>query len=50
MGRGELGEGFTGITIKDTGTKSRGRVEAREGVGLGWRGVEGCGENANNCN
>ena len=28
------GEGFTGATIKDTRTKSRGRVE----VGLAWVG------------
>ena len=28
MGRGQWGEGITGTTIKDTWTKSRGRVEA----------------------
>ena len=31
MGRGEWGEGSIGATIKDTCTKPRGRVEAREG-------------------
>ena len=30
-----------GATIKDTRTKSRGRVEVREGGGTGWAGVEG---------
>ena len=39
-----------GTTIKDTWTKSRGRVEAGEGGGFGWGGVEGWGENADNCN
>ena len=43
MGRGQWGEGFTGTTIKDTWTKSRGRVEAGEGGGFGWCGVEGWG-------
>ena len=35
------GEGFSGTTIKDTWTKPRGRVEARErdGIGWGWGGV-----------
>ena len=40
MRRGQWGEGFTGTTIKDTWTKSRGRVEeGREGgsAGVGWR-------------
>ena len=40
MGRGYWGEGSTGATIKDTRTKSRGRVEVRERGGLagvGWR-------------
>ena len=39
MGKGQWGEGITGTTIKDTWTKSRGRVE----VGLsevGWRDEE----------
>ena len=38
MGRGQWGEGFSGTTIKDTRTKSRGRVESREGGGFGWGG------------
>ena len=50
MGRGQWGEGITGATIKDTWTKSRGRVEVGEVGGIGWGGVEGCGENADNCN
>ena len=36
-------------TIKDTRTKSRGRIEVGEGGGTGWSGVEGWGENADNC-
>ena len=35
-----MGEGSIGATIKDTRTKSRGRVEVGEGGGLagvGWR-------------
>ena len=40
----------TGATIKDTRTKSRGRVEVGEGGGTGWGGVEGRGENSDNCN
>ena len=47
MGRGVS---FIGATIKDTRTKSRGRVEVGEGGGTGWGGVEGWGYNANNCN
>ena len=47
---GKRGEGFSGTTIKDTWTKPRGRVEAREGGGFGWGGGEGWGENADNCN
>ena len=43
-------EGFSGTTIKDTWIKPRGRVEAGEGCGLGWGGVEGWEENADNCN
>ena len=34
-------EKITGTTIKDTWTKSGGRVEVGEGGGLGWGGVEG---------
>ena len=33
----------TGATIKDTRTKSRGRVEVGEGGGIGRGGVEGWG-------
>ena len=35
---------------KDTGTKPRGRVEAGEGGEFAWGGVQGWGENADNCN
>ena len=45
-----MGRGVLGATIKDTRTKSRGRVEVREGGGTGWGGVERWGENADNCN
>ena len=45
-----MGRGSTGPTIKDTRTKSRVRVEVGEGGGIGWGGVEGWGENADNCN
>ena len=38
MGRGQWGEGSTGATIKNTRTKSRGRVEVGEGGGIGWVG------------
>ena len=44
MGRGEWGEGFSGTTIKDTWTKPRGRVEAREGGGFGCGGRGSGGE------
>ena len=40
VGRGLWAEGSKGATIKDTRTKSRGRVEVGEGGGtgcLGWR-------------
>ena len=37
MGRGQGGEGITGTTIKDTWTKSRGRVEVGGSAGVGWR-------------
>ena len=40
----------TGTTLKDTWTKSRGRVEVGEGGGVGWGGVAGCGKKAHNCN
>ena len=49
-GRGQLGEGFSGTTIKDIRTKPRERVETREGGGFGWAGGEWWGENADNCN
>ena len=38
------GEGSIGATIKDTRTKSRGRVEVGEGDETGWGGVEGWGK------
>ena len=41
---------FTGTTMKDTWTKSRGRVEGGEGGGFSWGGVEGWGEKAYDCN
>ena len=50
MGRGSWGEGSIGATIKDTRPKSRGRVGGVEGGGTGWGGVEGRGENEDNCN
>ena len=43
-------EGFTGTTIKDTWTKSRGRVEVGEAGGFGWCALVGWGENADTCN
>ena len=45
-----MGRGSTGATIKVTRTKSRGRVEVGEAGRTGWGGVEGRGENADNCN
>ena len=33
-----------------TWTESRGRVEVGEEGGFGWGGVEGWGDNADNCN
>ena len=44
MGRGQWGEGITGTTIKDTWTKSRGRVEVGEGGRFGSGRVEGWGK------
>ena len=35
-GGGQWEEGITGTTIKDTWTKSRGRVEVGEGGGFSW--------------
>ena len=49
MGRGQWG-GVSGTTVKDTGTKPRGRVEAREGGGFGWGRWEGLGGNEDKCN
>ena len=40
----------TETTIKDTWTKSRGRVEMGKGGGFSWVGVDGWGEKAYNCN
>ena len=34
-------EGFSGTTVKDTWTKPRRRVEAREGGRFGWGGGSG---------
>ena len=50
MWRGQLGEGITGTNIKDTWTKSRGRVEVGEGGGFGWVRVEGWRKKAYNPN
>ena len=50
MGWGQWEEGITGTSIKDTQTKSRGRVEVGVGGGFGWGGVDGWGENADNRN
>ena len=41
---------FTGTTVKDTWTKSMVKVEVGEEGGFGWGGVEGWGENVDNCN
>ena len=43
-------EGFTGATIKDTWTKSTGKVKVGEGGAFSPGGVEGWGEKAHNCN
>ena len=45
-----MGRGVFRNYYKGTWTKPRGRVEAGEGGGFGWGGVEGWGENAENCN
>ena len=50
VGRGQWAEGITGTTVKDTWTKSRGRVEVGEGGGFSRGEVEGWGEKAHNCN
>ena len=36
-----VGEGFSGITIADTWTKPRGKVEAGDGGGFGGEGGRG---------
>ena len=43
-GKGKMGEGFSETTIKDTWTKTRERVEAREEGGFGWVGGSGGGK------
>ena len=40
-----MGEVVSGTTIKDTRTKPRVMVEAREGGGIGWGGGEQWGNN-----
>ena len=50
MGWGQWEEGIAGTIIKDTWTKSWGSVKAGKGGGFGLGGVEGWGENADNCN
>ena len=45
-----MGEGFLGTAVKDTWTKPRGKVEAREECGFGWSGGEWWWENGDNCN
>ena len=45
-----MGRGDYRTTIKDTGSKSRGRMEEGEGEKFGWGGVVGWGEKADNCN
>ena len=50
MGWGQWEEGISGTTIKDTGTKSRGRVEVGKGGRFSWGNVEGRGEKAYNRN
>ena len=50
VGRGQWGKEFSGTTMKDTWTKSRGRVKVGERGGFSCGGVEGWGENTDNCN
>ena len=50
MGRGQWGKGFSGTTIKETWTKTKGRMDVREGGGFGWSGGVGGEENSDNCN
>ena len=46
---GGKGETLSGTTIKDTWTKPKGRVEAREGGGFGLGEGDRWGGNADNC-
>ena len=50
MGWGQWEEGIAGTIIKDTWTKSGGKMEVGEGGGFSWGGVEGWGEKAYKCN
>ena len=50
MRRRYWGEVSIGSSIKDTRTKSRGKLEVAEGGGTGCGGVEGKVENVDNCN
>ena len=45
---GDSGERGLQELLKDTWTKSRGKVEVGEGGGFTWYGVEGWGEKAHN--
>ena len=45
-----MGRGVYRNYYKDIWRKSRGRMKVGEGGGFGWCGVEGWGENADNCN
>ena len=45
-----MGRGLYRSYYKGHMDKVRGRVEVGEGGGFGWDGVEGWGENADNCN
>ena len=46
MGWGQWEEGIIGTTLKDTWTKSRGRMEVGDGGVFSWGGVIGWGEKA----
>ena len=50
VGKEQWGEGITGTTIKATWTKLRGSVEAGEGGGFGWGGMDGWGKKCRKCN
>ena len=47
---GTVGRGYYRNYYKDTWTKSRGRVDVREGGGFSWGGVKGLGEKSYNSN